>query len=42
MLFNLASPPEGAFATYNELLSQLQNHTRAYIYIVAIGRSKRE
>jgi hypothetical protein len=39
---DLAPPPEGAFPTYEDLFSHLQDHAGAHDYAVAVGRSKRE
>ena len=40
MSHDLAPPLKQQFATYNDLLSSLYAHAKAYSYAVAVGRSK--
>ncbi len=41
MSLDLAPPFDGAFLTYDDLFSHLQDHAKAHGYAVAVGKSKR-
>jgi hypothetical protein len=42
MSLDLVPLPNSTFSTYEDLFSQLQEHTKAHGYAVAVGKNKRE